>query len=784
MILAGPTAPVTPGSIGPARLATWLGLVLVGIIVTFVGGTFPYAGSGAARLVTHLAVGGLLGAWAVAIARDLRRGPHGPLVLPALTVAGAGVVSAVLSPVPRMALEGAIGMAATMAGLLLLVRILGVPWLRSRLEVVAIALPILLAVVVILEVVVAWTEWWGLVGSVQVPPLRPATGASWLGGPNVAAAALLVGYPTSLVLLRRRGVPAGPLAVLAAAGLVAILLTGSRGGLMALGVMAIVLTTIAAVGPRVGRRGASPARHRRPTSRPSWLGWLAVAIAVGLVVVLGPALVGRFEGLAGSFGQRADIWATAWNAFVHQPLTGTGPGTFPVIAPVMAPPSAQSLVVPHAHNTVLHVLSELGLIGTAAAAWLLGAAALLLARALRDPVSRPVASAAVLGLAGFATTSMVDHTLGLGAVSLMVALPVMLGSETSRPPATARPRSSRSSMLRFLPIALVLLGAGLVGRMDVAYLTGMLADDAAASGSWEQAAAAYRDASSGEHPLPLDLLGLGVAAAQSGDLDEAEASLARAVELDRSAHAHLLLAMVRLQLGDEGSVAALARHARDTNPDDPVVAVNAGAILEAVGDDTGAFDAYAAALVLSPELAASRWWLRGDPERPARLLAEALRRAAGNAGLRAMLLAFGGQPEAAREAAQGMPAADRAMLDALATLMEGDPERARVQLREMLDVNPQAAPAALWLSRIERALGRPEEADRYFRWATILVGWPAATNPRIGSAIVEAGDATVRPIPSNYPWAVYGRRGPGIFAVPGFLAIDPWPLPAGASVGQ
>lgn len=770
---------------GLAQLGLWIGVLLAGLSVEFVAGTFVYAADGHVRLLTHLVVGALLMGWAIAIALRPALRPRGSLVAPALAVTAAGGAAAMASPIPRMALEGALGIAAAMGCCLLVFRMAEVAWLRARLEVVAIVLPSLLAVVLVAEALVAWVEWWGLVGQIQAPPLRFATGGAWLGGPNVAVVGLLAGYPMCVMLLRRRGAPVPVILAVFAAGLIALLLTGSRGGLLGLATMVLLLGAIAG-GSRL--RASVRAGGAGPNARRALWG-IGATLAAGVLVIaagatLGPGLLTRFDTVAGALDQRAGIWATGINAFLAHPLTGTGAGTFPVLAPAYAPPSAQSLVVPHAHNTAVHVLAELGLLGLASGVWLVGSIGHLLLRAYREPGSRPLVIAAVIGVASFGSASIVDHTLGLGAVGLLVLLPPALAVGRVHAPEPEARTSSPGTLVRVAPLLAVLIGAAATIGFDATFAAGIRADAAAARGSWIAAEAAYREVAAARTPLPLDLVGLGVASAHIGDYDAAKRALEAAIRLEPSSHTHVLLAAVLLRLGDVSTASSRARDALTIAPDDPVTAINAGAILERAGDTPGALDAYATAVTLSPELAASTWWQGpGRAVRPEQVIAEALRRSEGDSVRSALVLAFSGDARA-RAAAQELDTRDGAVVDALVTLMVDGPDAASAQFHQILASDPRHAQAALWLSRIERASGNEPEADRYLQWAMILAGWPAAHNPRVGSTIVEAGDATLRPVPSNYPWALYGRRGPGSVAVPGILSIEPWPLPASVMEAQ
>jgi putative inorganic carbon (hco3(-)) transporter len=177
--------------------------------------------------------------------------------------------------------------------------------------------------------------------------------------PNVLAGTLVIILPCALgpLLFGWRGLRwfERALAGLAAAAMLGVLiLTKSRGGLMALGVLLILLVAL------------------------RWHhGWLAATLAVlagGLAVWrIGPAWVVNAltttQTLGGLDG-RLEVWSRALYMLQDFPFTGIGMGTFKQVANALYPfflagPDAD---VPHAHNLFLQVGIDLGLPGLIA--WL------------------------------------------------------------------------------------------------------------------------------------------------------------------------------------------------------------------------------------------------------------------------------------------------------------------------------------------------------------------------------------------------------------------------------
>lgn len=184
--------------------------------------------------------------------------------------------------------------------------------------------------------------------------------------PNDVARFLDIGFPFAALLL---GSKAGWATRLLAAGylpvgLVAVLLTASRGGFVA---AAIALLGCGILMARRNPRGALA-------------GLLALPVLGAALWLTVPA--GTFERLAtipeqlqsGNLNQRINIWSAGWDAFRRSPLVGAGAGSF-ADAAGLAP-------IDTAHNTVMAVAVNSGLLGLALAAGILAAAveALLYAR--------------------------------------------------------------------------------------------------------------------------------------------------------------------------------------------------------------------------------------------------------------------------------------------------------------------------------------------------------------------------------------------------------------------
>lgn len=146
------------------------------------------------------------------------------------------------------------------------------------------------------------------------------------------------------------------LASYAAILLVALFLTQSRGGLIGLGAAAVASLFLSG--------------KLRPKAVAAVLSVGAVSV-VYYTLVAPPAMLARVMGFSSGGGTgRLDLWHIAVEMYKNHPLLGVGVGNFQVLEPRYASSGFNltrvDLVLDHprvVHNTYLHVLVELGIVG-------------------------------------------------------------------------------------------------------------------------------------------------------------------------------------------------------------------------------------------------------------------------------------------------------------------------------------------------------------------------------------------------------------------------------------
>lgn len=161
---------------------------------------------------------------------------------------------------------------------------------------------------------------------------------------------------------------------------------------------------------------------------------VAVALAIGGTAFAPSTLKERFQSSSGGdVSLRSDIWATSLDIYAEHPLLGAGMHNFSVAYQALPSTAAsgsqrrllhtrQVLVPPHAQNLYLNVLAEQGLVGFLAFLLVCATSVAVAFRGsrIRDPVGRAVCMGIGAGLVTLAVHSLLD--VGLFGERLEVPL--------------------------------------------------------------------------------------------------------------------------------------------------------------------------------------------------------------------------------------------------------------------------------------------------------------------------------------------------------------------------
>ncbi len=162
--------------------------------------------------------------------------------------------------------------------------------------------------------------------------------------PNVLAGALLLALPLTWVASGAKNLRR----LISILLIAVVLITQSRGGLMALG--AIVLLQLIS----------------RLTTRRAQIFVCATVILIGCGVAVwlaqDTALQATFTQISG-LDQRRDSWARALNLIQDFMFTGSGRGSFETVSKLFYPLDKTLVDIPHAHNLFLQIAVDLGVLG-------------------------------------------------------------------------------------------------------------------------------------------------------------------------------------------------------------------------------------------------------------------------------------------------------------------------------------------------------------------------------------------------------------------------------------
>ena len=355
---------------------------------------------------------------------------------------------------------------------------------------------------------------------------------STLGNPNFLAAWLAGILPFLVWGLTPAGLTLAGLATLA------LVLTGSKGGL--LGLIAAAIATLAGM----RRAGLIPPAA---SSRARILRWAVPAAGLALLLAVTPADVRNrlllrapdtaeaagTEGLARNESVRFRLltWGQTLKMARQSPLLGVGLGRYQVVYPRYRLPEIirmfgqHSYMTDHPENLTLEIAAELGLAGACLWLWLVGMAALAGWRRLADPNPevRWLGVAGLGSLAGLFVTNSFGVDVHYGSTAMLGACVVGLLIGSRKRSGTSSPGRPWWSMLTALFLALAWV------RIYASDATLARAMAASTAGQWDYAIPAYARAVR-INPANVMARYFGASAlldrGRAGDLPEAERLLA------------------------------------------------------------------------------------------------------------------------------------------------------------------------------------------------------------------------------------------------------------------
>jgi O-antigen ligase len=595
------------------QVVAWFLIVLGVIYMTALGGGgFFGLYSVTLRIISVVTLTAALAVWLVLAWRNPFWRPTSSMAL-ALGLSVITLAIALLfSERPRLGADYLAYAALLTGAYLLQQRLFAHAFFGPRLGALAVLLGYALCLVFILRVFSHWLYFWGLVGRLTVPPLRPGFEGLAYGHPGTFATVVILLWLASIAHVGLS--TAGARLVVGVLGLMVafvVVVTSARGAWLGIAVAAGVVAALWLVAPE--RRASVAALLHSGRVRVTLIASIA-AFAVVTVILL-PAIVRRLG--AGGEDLRAAFFSAAVRMFQADPVTGLGPGMWVVERARYTLPSEQDYYIPHAHNLYLQTVAELGVIGALAGVVVLVALARLVWLGIRsnDALTQRLGWTSLFALVYLAVHQLVDFYPNMAALGFLLALliarldaltPVEPPWNGAALPAIRPVFHGRGSVVA-LGLATVLSFGWLVWS-ERAALAAQEATNAGNQGDWSTAQEAARRAVAADPGMPPYLFTLGVAAAHEGNLEEARDALQAAAEIDDFPTSWLDVAQLELELGNSRAARDALQRALRIGYQNPQVGYGAMAVYEALGDQDAAVSAAADALEAAPELASDPSW--------------------------------------------------------------------------------------------------------------------------------------------------------------------------------
>jgi O-antigen ligase len=519
-------------------------------------------------------------------------------------------ISTALSKSPRVSAESVAQAVIQGCGYLLLVEVVRREQLRSRVLFVACVVGLLVSVGYIGEVIYAWTVYWTLIGHLDTPPLRPEYASLVYGNPSpmLAMSALLTATLLAAVPRSRRGYLFAAFIVSVAA--TTVLLTGTRAGWAGIAIAVAVTSWLAM--KRYSWGHILKVTAGRVTRSPLGMvrGALALGAALALAVVLAPGLMQRMG--VGGEDVRASFYVASVRMAEVSPLTGVGPGMWPLERARNTMVGEADFAVAAAHNLYLHTVAEMGFLGSLAGVAGIAAIVWLVRDGCRDgrAFRRRWAFAAAFSVTYFAVHSLLDFLVNTPSTLLALAIPIAIVDAT----AERAPRKWPSARALEGRIGLGMSTLAVALTLGFSWWTTpatTVAGNAARSGNegdWGTADMLARQARTMDPLRPAYLYLEGLTAAHVGDVTRSLNNLTQFADATDTPEAWIDVAALRLASSDrQGAREALGRGAR-LGVQHAALAVAITDLALRLDDTEMAIASGSAAIALSPTLIADPWW--------------------------------------------------------------------------------------------------------------------------------------------------------------------------------
>ena len=217
---------------------------------------------------------------------------------------------------------------------------------------------------------------------------------------------------------------------------VALIFSGSRGGVLALGVQLLAMMLVVGWAQRRGLSEEISLAGNKLIAA----GALAAVLLLVLWIGYEP-LAKRFSLLRQGASEyslvtRTEYWRGAWQMIQAHPLTGVGLGAFPAAYPAYGRSSVKNERLEHTHNDYLQLLTDGGLIGGLIGLWFLFELFRVARRQFQQierarSHDRALTLGGYIALLGIAVHSLLDFNLQIAANALLFLLVLALATATA-----------------------------------------------------------------------------------------------------------------------------------------------------------------------------------------------------------------------------------------------------------------------------------------------------------------------------------------------------------------
>lgn len=689
-------------------------LVTVLAYMFVVGGTLTGLIDYQVRLITAVLASATFAIWLLGRLFNGQRLLHSGLERAWLLFIGAQILAVIFSDDPRRSLAPGLIWISYVLLFYLAYDLLQRGWPVELLEKALLIAGAVVIGLALYQLATTFSNWRAATAGLEWAPSFATRISGVVGDPNLLAAAVNLLLPLALTraIASRNRIPRIVLGLFFVAGLTTVYFTDSRGALLGLGA-GLAVVALGWVRLLSGRARAVAA-HAWAWLRAHHyvLYGLTLLILLAGILVAGGVLGAEGDTTHAPVASARDIyWQAAAAAFRADPVTGVGPGIFPVyLMQLWSTPPARPYL--HAHSTPYNIGAESGLLGFMTLVVLLGAIWKQGRLALDDQDfqgrARWVGIAA--SLAGFSLHSLVDDFLPfpLVGLTLMLLLAMWLA-----PAGNTEAQSKRFSPLWLLVPGLAAMLLSVNGLRASGWAAAAIEDYE--SGGWLAAAEGMQQAAELDPGFASYWLQSGyayglLAAGSSAYADLAVAAYQRGVALEPVYglnYANLAGLLASQGLVEEAHLTY--EEAVGHSPEEADFWLNQGALEEGREDYAAAHQSYLRALELDPGSAKIAFWLRTD--------------------FRQQVLAdfepHDSPPEHNREAAR------RLVVAARAAIAYGDPQQGESLLLDAYALNDQEVGLYLGWAELAQARGEDELAARYLDASLV----PLATDNR---AKVEA----------------------------------------------